>query len=292
MACLLAAWALLGGACRGEAAPAVYRVMDDRGHTLYVLGTVHGTRADWLPLGPQAEEAWQKADVLAVEADAYALENDPGWNGRYTAAMTYPAGDSARDHLPQDVYEWGVQALGLGQERLNRLRPVAWHSLAEQKMLAALGLSQPGIDALLARRAHEEGKPVEELEGAEEQLALMERLPEGAIILELRRMIDDPVSAQTRLQGLLDAWAQGDEAAFAALMAQEKEAASPETHEELAGYYEQLYDLRNRRFARRAAEYLFSGKTALFAVGAAHVMGEGSLVEHLIQAGFRVERLP
>ena len=56
-------------------------------------------------------------------------------------------------------------------------------------------------------------------------------------------------------------------------------------------YYGALQWDRNAAMAEVAVSYLESGRTVFFAVGTAHVVGSGGLVDLLRQAGYTVTRI-
>ena len=285
MACLLG-----GQTAEAESAPAVYRVTDGQGRQAFLLGTVNVGKKEGVSLGKAFEEAWRQADRLAVEADAEALDTDPALRARYASVLRCGPGDEAKKRLSPEAYGLGIAKLGLNEDTLNRLLPAAWVSLAEQKMYASLGLSgEEGTERRLLRRARAEGKPVEELEGAEEQMRLMQRMPDAVMDGTLLSLLRDPEAASASALELIEAWAAGDRETFAARYEQEMADHPPEYEAEYAAYYRMVYQDRNRHFFDRITVGLEQGETVLYAVGAAHVLGRGALLDMLEDAGYAVE---
>lgn len=285
MACLLG-----GQTAEAESAPAVYRVTDGQGRQAFLLGTVHVGKKEWAPLGAAFEEAWRQTDKLAVEADADALNADPALRARYVSAMRCPPGEEAKARLSREAYSLGIKGLGQSESVLNRLLPAAWVSLAEQKMYEGLGLSgEEGTERLLLRRARGEGRPVEEMEGAEEQMRLMQRMPDSVLDDTLLSLLRDPEAASASALRLMEAWAAGDRETFADLYEKEMSDHPPEKEADYAAYYRMVYRDRNRRFFDRITAGLARGEATLYAVGAAHVLGRGALLDMLEDAGYAVE---
>lgn len=288
----MAALLLALGAARAESAPAVFRVTDGEGHCLYLLGTVHVGREEMFPLGPAVESAWQAADILAVEADISALEENALLALRYAAALRYGRGDEAKRHLPPKIYRLGAEKLGVPEAALNQMRPMAWVSLAEEAAGERLGFSSGwGADAWLLKRAKKENKPVEELEGIEAQLSFIQNIPDEVCAKQLDGMLSDPEGTEETLLRMLNAWMQGDTETLAACLEEDRQDHLPDTAEAFQSYNELIYTERNRHFARQAMAYMESGKTVLMAVGAAHVLGEDGLAELLGQAGYTMEKI-
>ena len=282
---MMAACLAACGQGKAESDPLLYRVSDGQGCTVYLLGTIHMGRPDFYPLGTAAEAAYQAAEVLAVEADL--LSQSAANAARYSAALMYGPGDECRRHLAPETYQLGLQRLGRSEGLLNRMRPAAWYSLAETAVFAELGCSQEwGVDSVLLRRAHDEGKPVEELEGGDAQIGILLSIPDEVMDGEIRRLLSDPDQARADMENALRAWQAGDADALLA-------AALPSSDTPAYRLYtEAVYARRNALFAQRVTEYLAKGRTALVAVGAAHLLGQDGLAQRLADAGYRVERLP
>lgn len=288
----LAALLLAVGTARAESSPAFWRVTDGAGHCLYLLGTVHMGREDMFPLGPAVEAAWQDSEVLAVEADAEALQANPLLAVRYALTLRYGGGDTAKNHLSPETYALGVEKLGQPEAALNRLRPMAWVSLAEAASGQRLGFSSDwGADAWLLKRARQENRPVEEIEGIEEQLAVIQRVPDAVCDRQIYDSLSDPEGTDQALSRMLDAWMRGDAEALAAWIEEEQNDDSQALAETFRAYHALVYGERDRLFTQKALAYLASGKTVFMAVGAAHVLGHGALLERLRQAGCTVETM-
>ena len=85
---------------------------------------------------------------------------------------------------------------------------------------------------------------------------------------------------------MLDAWRNGDEAALAALVG-----AGLAGGLGSASLHDALFTERNRTMASSVREHLAAGGQSFVVVGAAHLVGEGSLVELLRAGGASVERM-
>lgn len=283
---------LYAGAARGEATPLIYRVTDEAGHTLYLLGTIHLGEESMYPLSPAVVRAYEEADVLAVEMDVTALTKDAQRLMSYSLALMYGPAGSAEKHLSPETYALGLEMLGQPEIVLKRMRPVAWLSLAQEAVFSRIGQSsQWGVDQYLLDRAHAEGKPVEELEGLDAQLNTMLSMPDAMVDYQLRQMLEYPEASALALQLLSAAWRQGNEEILSLLLAQEEAGVPAQLREEYALYAEALYASRDAAFEQKALEYLASGETVLFAVGAAHIVGEGALAGRLSRAGYTVEEI-
>ena len=275
-----------------KSTPLLYQVQDQNGHILYLLGTIHLGREEMYPLSESVEKAYQAADVLAVEMDIVAFSQDVSQMIEYSAALMYNAKDSAKNHLSPEAYALGMEKLGYSQLLLDRMHIAAWLSLAQEQLFAQIGrTSNQGVDQYLLRRAHEDGKEIHPLETMRDQLQLLLDMPESLVNDQLLQMLTYPDSSALSLELLSVAWEQGNEEILSLILAQE-EASIPVEHEaEYTAYYQRLYDQRDDAFEAKAKEYLQSGKTVLFAVGAAHIVGENGLVDRLEKASYQVTEI-
>lgn len=283
---------LCASAARGESSPLLYQVTDDAGHTLYLLGTIHVGEESMYPLGSAVEQAYQAADALAVEVDLVAAMEDMRAMMAYSVALMYGPAGSAAKHLSPETYALGVEKLGQNEIVLKRMRPVAWMSLAEEMAYAQIGLTSDwGVDTMLLKRAHQEGKAIEELEGMDAQMETLLSMPDAVADFLLQQMLLYPEAYANSCKLLSVAWRQGNEEILSLLLTQEAMSVPQELQTEYAAYEESLLYSRDAIFEEKAIAYLQSGKTVLFAVGAAHIVGEGALADRLAQAGYTVQEI-
>ena len=289
---LIAAALLLQPYAAGaESAPLVYRVTDGQGHALYLLGTIHVGSDDMYPLGSAVEEAYQNADVLAVELDLYAYGGNLLGSLKSTFAFMYGFRDNAKNHLSPETYALGVEAFGMPEIALQRMKPAMWYSLAENVMIQKAGLdAMKGVDYWLLKQAHKDGKRIDELETLEAQMTALLSIPEEVIDYEVQAMLTYPEESARGLLTLFEAWRQGDEAALRTLLDASGEGEA-ELSDAYAEYGDVLIDSRNDGFEEQAVAYLNSGETALIAIGAFHIIGENGLAEKLARAGYTVEEI-
>lgn len=285
---------LLAGAgpCLAESTPIIYRVTDEAGHRIYLMGTVHLGNEDMYPLGGAFEEVWQASELLAVEGDTLAVQENMGLALKYAQAMMYGADDSAKNHLSEEAYALGLEKLGQPALVMDRMKPMAWSSLAETMVFSQMGYdAEMGVDTVLLRRAREEGKPIVELEGLDAQLAMMDAVPDEVADELILQSLRNVPAAALGLTLLVNAWRQGNEETFDSLIRESRQA-YPEDRKDLFEQYDRLlYSDRNVQFAQQAEAYLQSGQTVLIAIGSAHVIGEGTVSQLLRDAGYTVERM-
>ena len=289
---LIAAALLLQPYAAGaESTPLVYRVTDGEGHTLYLLGTIHVGNDEMYPLGGAVEEAYQNAEIVAVELDLYAYGGNLFSTMKTAFGLMYGLQDNVKNHLSPETYALGAESFGMPEIALQRMKPAMWYSLAENYIIEKAGLdATKGVDYGLLKQAHRDGKQIDELETLEAQMATLLAIPESVIDCEVQAMLTYPEESAQGLLMLFEAWRRGDEAALRTLLEASTEGEA-ELSDAYAEYSDALIDSRNDGFEEQAVSYLHSGKTALIAIGAFHIIGENGLAEKLARAGYTVEEI-
>lgn len=280
---------------RAESSPLLYRVTDGEGHRVYLLGTIHVGREDFYPLSDAVEQAYAEAEILAVEADILAFSQNLVKMTQMSLALMYGPGDDASNHMSPENYALAVEKIDYPEILLRRMRLAAWMSLTEEQTYDMAGLSADwGVDMHLLSRAHADGKQIDELEGMEDQMDVLLALPDSIVEMQIMSSLENAVGAASAINTLAGAWQTGNEMLLNLLL-QSEETALDQLPEEIradyAAFMDTMYGDRNSGFEDQVKNYLAEGKTVLFAVGAAHIVGEGALAQMLAQDGYTVEEI-
>ena len=249
-------------------------------NTVYVAGSVHLLRDDGAALPAPLERAYAEAETLLMEID---LDNlDPMAGARFTATHAVYGADTS---LPQVLGEerWratvaAAERAGVAPALLERFEPWAVALLLTVAQLQKEGLSpEAGVEQQLARRAAEDGKPIDGLETLEQQLQLFDSLSPAlqARFLELTVAESDDLGAE--LDRIDSAWRAGREPELAALLTREC-ARFPEL-------YASLVDARNAAWVAPIRAQLERREDVLVVVGSLHLVGEQSVIARLRAAG-------
>lgn len=253
------------------------------GRVSHLYATVHIGRRDWVWPGPTVRAALEASDRLALELDLL----DPDVLARLQRAAAAPPG---RAGLPDALASRLAQAVSraCAEEMLDGLRPEL-----QVLTLATLDLRGEGydpawgIDAWLARLAHERRMRVVSLETPEQQLALLAGGRPGDTERAVQRGLDELATPASRavMRRLLQAWADGRLDELASLP---EWCACLDTPEDRA-QHALTVDRRNLPMADRIAAMHDRGLRVFAAVGALHMVGPQGLPALLARRGFRVE---
>ena len=254
-------------------------------NSVYIFGSIHTAKPDMYPLPQAVEDAYHRADQLAVEADV----TDPTKAARALSLLTYTPPDGLDRHVSPGVWKQ-LEATPAGKDAtLKTLKPAA---LASFLAIAAMSMHgydpQAGIDLHFLTSAHAEAKQIVELESVEFQAGILGSVSDedGDALLsetlkelrtgELVRDIDQVASA----------WKAGDDESVGRLLREaNKDPASKRM-------FAKLFDERNPAMADKIAAMASGTGHAFVVIGAGHLAGDRNVLELLKAKGLQVRRLP
>lgn len=255
------------------------------GNDVYLLGSIHFGKRDFYPLPAVITDAFQRAPVLAVEANI--LEVDPMQVAqRLLQDGSYTDGRQLQRVVAPSTWQ-GLQRaadkLQLPLELLNNQRPWLVAMTLTTAGLQRHGYSEEwGIDRQLLQQARG-SKRIIELESVEQQLSLLARLTpaeqEGMLKDALRQLEQNGNYFDT----LVGAWRRGDAQALNALM---DESWGEADHG--ARLRQLLIVNRNHAMVGKIEQQARQGGVFVV-VGAAHLVGKDGIVQLLRNKGYRLD---
>lgn len=243
--------------------------------TSYLFGTMHlGTDAE-TELHPMVFERLDAARVVVFEANAFDVDPFAAVN----LAMLKP-GESVRDKLSPGRWKILVDRVGgilMPESTLERFKPWMLVTLVMQDMLPK---TEP-MDMTLYERAKEAKKEIVFLESLEEQVKMVDASMDA-------KLLDDTLGelplAEKMLLDLATAYRAGDLPKLSGLTF------DPEEMKKHPAMFETLLYERNRRWAPKIGP-LFQKGEVFVAVGAAHLLGDKSVLALLTKQGYDIERV-
>ena len=255
--------------------------------TVYLLGSIHFMKKEAYPLNRVIEDAFDRSDTIAVEADISSIGKQA--LERLRLAGFYQGDDSIVNHLSQETYAYVTREaarIGFPAASLNRQKP--WFlamTLSSIELMRAGYNPHFGIDKYFLTRASGKKKVVE-LESLDYQIDLLAGLPDREQEDFLLFAIKDLRSLVEQVDTIITAWTAGDSTAIAGIL--EKSVADDSR---LKAIYKKTMTDRNLNMTEKIASYLRSGGCVFVVVGAGHLVGELGIVELLRKEGFTVEQL-
>lgn len=265
--------------------PAIWRIRD-HDTTIYLFGTIHVLPPGFKWRSAALDHVVASADTLMVESvDDRSAADAAGTTTAMRAlppiaARVSPSHRAALEHFTAGLPPPAVKLLdGLP----TWIVALSVGFVREYRIGAVPG---PGADDWLERQFHAAGKPVVPIEDGEKVMAAVNAMPEA----EQRRMLDAALDAPqptlNQLRAPAHAWARGDVGPGSALAVDLKGSSGTSA---LDG---PLMNDRNRAWAAALAARLRQQHgTVLFAAGASHFIGDGSVIDLLRRQGIRVTRI-
>ena len=274
----------------GDTVPLMWKVTDAEGHTLYLFGTIHvgDKRSD--EVLPRVAKVLDTCDALAVEFDLVAYQQDYSAMMQTMTQYVLTDGTTVDAHMPEDLYARAHKLLeeaGLMPEMMKNYNLAMWSQLVEQAAILKYSDLSPdkAMDVMLINHAYEKEIPVLEVESAEFQSGLLNSFEDETYLLQIRTTLDSLDQYGATVELLYSLWLSGNRDTLWTAIAAEPALEGSDA------YNEALVDDRNRTMAEKAEEYLLSGRTVFFAVGAAHMANETGIVQLLRDAGYTVEEI-
>ncbi len=266
--------------------PLLWRVRSESA-TVYLYGSIHAAPPEALPPPMAAREAFARSQTLVTEvALVPGLELDIGRAMQARSEM--PDGTQLRELFTDD--EWGVvrrSLAGSGIPRAELLDVQPW--VVELLIAELMGLpdgftTESGLDVYFAGKAQARGVEMLGIETVEEQIDALAggSLEEQAasLVATIERS-DDALG----IDELYEAWYAGDAETLGRLV---REHYSPP---EFAGTFRRLFTERNERWVEALIDYLSTESAYFIVVGAGHLVGDGSVIDLLEQAGYPSVRI-
>ncbi len=312
-----------------QATPLFYHVTGAQGQEMWLLGTIHvgDERTGFMP--QEIYDAFAASDALALECDTEAfdeaVEEDEELQDQISEHYFYSDGSTAKDHITtEDLYEDAVRMLkATGNYNYNTemLKVNLWaNSISNFYLKQGHVLSSDkGVEGRLTKLAHEQEKPIREVESTLFQIGMLtgysDNLQEFMLYSD---MSTDAIEYWENVEELYALWCAGDEAALieeinnsdAWEISEDDFVLGDLTEEELLEindilvrkdeinaelakiqeeYNSSMESNRNAAMLEVAKEYLESGDVVFFAVGLAHLLADDGLVNTLRDAGYTVE---
>lgn len=266
------------------ATPGLWVAKNDHA-TIYLFGTVHLLPSDTNWSSPELDKALRESQRLSIEIvddDAASMQTLVMQHG---VDLSHPL-SSKLDDSDQRSLEQAAQAAKLpgGAQTLQPMRPWLAALTLTMAPLIEAGLDPNlGVDKLLKARMQKDGKPVDGLETAEQQIRMLSDLPEAMQLDFLRQSFKEVAEGPEKLRELIDAWRDGDTATIARIEDEDIRKESP-------ALYQRLIVERNQAWAKMIAERLQQPGVSFVAVGAGHLAGPDSVQVQLKRLGIDVHQ--
>ncbi|MFE4713584.1 TraB/GumN family protein [Paenibacillus sp. NPDC056722] len=263
--------------------------VENKGNTVYVMGSIHHVPEGMYPLRPEIENALKAANYLGVEVDMSTVTSED-LQKQVLELGVYKDGTTLKDHISTDTYNKVtafLKANGMPENSFDIFK--SWF-VTQQIMniqVAKDGFTpEKGIDNYLIEKANEAKKPIVSLETMESQMKMnnnfSDALQERLLMQNLDPKSVTPPSPDVSIDYLNKIWLQGDEKALNEFTTTGWD----------AEYFQGLINDRNEEMTKKIKGYLNGDKkeTYLVVVGMLHLLGNEGIVPSLEKEGFKVTK--
>ena len=284
----------------GNVHPMLFHVTGENGREMYLFGTIHvGDERIYTALS-QVTPFLEGCDALAVEFDVVAYEMDLAAQMQAINQFVLTDGTTVEDHMPAELYEKASALLGeagLMPGMMKYYNLSMWSQLVEQAALitkSSLDM-EIGMDRELIHFCYDKKIQVRDVESPELQYGLLASFSDELNLLMIENTLDNLEDYGAQTDRLYSVWLEGNYDNIVAFLndeTEDEEAELTEAQQALVeDYNDKMLTQRNLGMRDKALEWLTAGDKVFFAVGAAHLVDEGGLVELLRAAGCTVEQV-
>ena len=275
---------LAAGASPVLAEPALW-VIKDKDSTIYLFGTIHVLKPSTPWRSPKITKALSDAEDVVTEI---VEPDDPA----VTQALVLKYGTdnvtplSAK--LSPDSYaklETAAQGMNFPAHGMDAMRP--WRAAITLSLVPLFKAGydpESGVEKKLTAQAKAAGKPIAGFETLERQLRFFADMTPGQEAQLLESTLDEIDEGPAKVDALVTAWADGDQAALKTQMIDEMRRDYPEI-------YKLLLTDRNRDWAGQIKTKLAGSGVSFVAVGAGHLVGPDSVQAQLKALGIKARRV-
>ncbi|MEX1032900.1 MAG: TraB/GumN family protein [Cellvibrionaceae bacterium] len=258
--------------------------------TVYLFGSLHLGNASFYPLHEKIESALRGADHVVFEVDPRSMTT-PQAMAKIQQLGSLAPGEKLSDFVSEPVinkFKTTVQELGLPPDNFMNFRPWFLTLILTSLQMTSMGyIPEYGVENYVLRETQQTAN-ILELESLDEQLGFLEHLDGEAF---LAYTLSGFEAGKQKIQLLVDAWRCADKPQLVSLFRDEFDV-SGAMSDNLVQLEKALLTDRNKLMADKIQAYLHNGEGSYFVVvGAAHYIGEGSVVELLRAKDHEVEAI-
>lgn len=260
--------------------------ISDEDSTVYLAGSVHILREADLPIPKIFKQVYDESEEVVFEIDM-ATMNHPATAKQVREIGTLPKGVTLADKLQPETIEkfkGYLDKRGVPYAAFQNFTPgMAYLTMASLESLRMGARPDLGLETQYFNFASEDGKPSRGLETVEFQMSRFNEFTDEEMDEALSKTLDEIEEMAESIDELISTWKSGDMKGLEALII-EQMAPTPRIKEI-------LLDERNENWIPEIEKSLAEKHNVMFLVGAAHLVGEGSVIDLLRKKGLTVTNL-
>ena len=283
-----------------KVSPKLYKVTDSKGNVAWLFGSIHVGKSTFYPLPDYVTNAFYGSEVLAVEFDLVAFENDMTAQTNALSALVSPK-QSVKKHLigndALSTYEQAVEILTENQSYspyMDYYKPALWSMFIDSLIYKKIGAdSGYGIDRHLINEAKQSKIKIDNIESADAQYKMLAGFSDKQQTMMLKGSIESYKSPDSKkdLDALMNIWETGDYAKLRKMLREDYDAMYTDDPALCKEYNDAMNVKRDALMTDYVVKALSSGKRTFVCVGAAHIARENGIADSLKARGYTVEEV-
>ena len=263
----------------------VWRIQSQT-NVVYLMGSIHYLKSQNYPLDQAIESAFKDAKTVVFEMDLDSTKGDEAQHLLVSKAA-YPDKTTLQQHVSENTYQLTadkLNRLGLDIDLFKAFKPWFVANIIIARSMQAMGFDPAyGVDQYFYRKAREANKTTAALETFENQLDVLNKMPDFVQDLMLLQTVRTSDSMRAGVNTIVKAWSAGDLKTLDSALLQGMR--------EYPEVYQRVIVERNRAWLPKIRAYLKENENYLVIVGAGHLAGREGLVETLKAQGYTVDQL-
>lgn len=283
----------------GEYKPDLWMLENkETGSKIYLFGSIHIGIEEMYPLPDTVVNAFNESDILCVETDVTKIENNMFIAMELMNYITYTDGTVLKDHLPKEklekLKELG-EKYGFSVEEELPYKPILYEQVISQTMMEETKYdSTLGVDRHFITEAKAKGMEVKDIEDYRTVYQLLGGLSDDVNEYVVDSLIESDENKETMFEetdGLFKSWVNGKVEEYIIEVSKKHTIEMVKYMRETIEYDNAILGIRNVTMVSKIEEYLKTGDTYFYVVGAAHYPGEMGILNHLKVKGYNVEEV-
>lgn len=261
-------------------------MLSDADSTVFLAGSIHLLRETDLPMPEAFERVYLEAEELVFEIDMATMTN-PGTAAEVRRLGSLPEGESLSSHFSETTIsrlrEYLVER-GLPVNSFENCAPGMVFLLLSSFEASRQGARPEfGLETIYFGKSLRDHKPSRGLETLAFQISRLNGFEPAMMEDLINEALDESAKSGEKLDSIISAWRSGDEEKLASVILDDS-SFTPQLKKAL------LTD-RNRNWVPEIVKSLATDRDVLFLVGAAHLVGDESVVALLREKGYVVTQL-
>lgn len=256
-------------------------------NTVYLLGSIHLLRETDYPLAPSIQSAFDEAETVVFEIDIAEAKSSQTLQTFLQAARPENLDEylvTALDAETYDLAEEAAARFGLPFSGFKNFEPWAFYVTLTGAQSLQLGFKpEHGIDSYLFNQASSADKEILALETIEEQFNFFDTLSVTVQANLIEQTLLELDTFETSLETMVSAWKSGDVSIFEDVVL--------DGFVDFPEAYNGLLVQRNQNWIPDIESFINQSEDYLVVVGAAHLVGEDSVIQLLQNKGYVVEQV-